>query len=523
MSAVQAAAIGAGAGTRTPSRLYLVACLVSALAALPLLVTAPVPLHDWPNHLARVHILDEMLRGVGPWTRFYELNSFLLPNIALDLGILGMLRLGLSVDLAGAVFMLLTFALFVTGFVRLSASVGANDAVKPLLGATLFYNTPLFWGLVNFTVGLGLLLWVVALWIGATRAGTRLAIAVLGSAAAFACHIIPAMLIVGILGLLDLYALWRAGWPRDRTALRHCMSLAALVTVAVLLKASPTGGDQLSLLGYNGSDSVLNFVIWKGMLLPKSFLRGGIWADAAFAVFGLALAASVLWAARIRIGIPMLLVLGVIAVLSIVAPARIGQGDLFDLRIAIVPLVMAAAVVQFRWRRASGPALVVAVVAALVLVRSTALAVAWHDAGRTYAKVDAALARLPPGGILITAWGRSFNSLGFAEFWTPPMSHVSVFASQHGQFVPSVFAYPTQQPVVLRPQFRDLIQPFGLDTPEKLALGLEKARSMCPGGDAETTFPSVWLAVFYPDPSMRPPRFQPVVPQYSLLDACAPS
>lgn len=501
-----------------PGRLAVASGLIAALAALPLAITAPAPLQDWPSHLARVRIMDEMLDGAGPWAVFYELRSFLIPNIALDLGVLGLVRCGLGLEAAGTVFLLLTYTGFVTGFVRLSAAFGAGGAVKPLLGATLFYSAALFWGFVNYVAGTGALLWVVALWLRADRVGARFAVAVLGTAAAFACHVIPAFLVVGVLGCLDLHALAR-GAPRR--SWRHLTSPAAAATVLLLLAASPTSGDGLLSVSYFGAGSALAVAEWKALLFAQALLHGGLWADAALVVLGLALASAGLFAAQVTLVPAARPVVLALVLLALAAPEKVGTGSLFDYRLGVMPLVVAAAGVRLSWRRHAGPALVFAAAALLAVVRSAALAVAWHDAGRTYAEADAAFAGLPRGGLLLTAFGRLPAQLGFMEWWTPPIAHVDALAVRYGVFVPSVAAFAAQQPLVLRPGYSALNRTADADTPERWAQALGQARLLCPGSPGSLPFTAVSIIVLYPGAFMQAPGFQRISEKLALFDACA--
>src|ERR1700712_5414672 len=63
-------------------RFAAVFALCFAVAAVPVLVVQTLPLFDYPNHLARMHILahpdDAVLQ------RFYEIRWQLLPNLAMD-------------------------------------------------------------------------------------------------------------------------------------------------------------------------------------------------------------------------------------------------------------------------------------------------------------------------------------------------------------------------------------------------------------------------------------------------------
>ena len=158
----------------------------AVIASLPLLVGPMAPLQDWPSHLARVFILHEMIASPDSfWHRYYEVGTFLLPNVVLDVCLLAMMTIGLGVLAAGKVFLVATYVLFCTGFRRLAAAFGASGPLTLPLAALLFYSGTFFIGLVNFVFGLALTLWLVGAWVTQEHGQKRLALAVLGTAAVF--------------------------------------------------------------------------------------------------------------------------------------------------------------------------------------------------------------------------------------------------------------------------------------------------------------------------------------------------
>ncbi len=489
--------------------------LVAVIAALPLVVSIPAPLQDWPGHLARVHILDELLRGVGPWGRYYDFNGFLLPNVALDLGVLGLVRAGLPLGAAGAVFLLAVYAVFVGGFVRMSAAFGARSAATPMLGAVVFYNTALFWGFVNFSAALGVSFWVIAWWMGARRPGGRLARAALGSAATVACHIVPAVILVGVIGLLDLVALargWRAG------VLRHCTSLAGAATVAVLLLLSPTGADGF-VAGYVGGGSVAGFLHWKAQAYAKALLSGGTVADGVTLGFGLLIVGAVLVLAatrraRLSAGSGAVVVVLALALLPVMAPQRLGAGSLLDYRLAVLPFVFGAAAMRVRCSGARGAGVLFALIMGLVVARTAALAVAWRGAGVVYAQAEAAFAGLPPASLLLAGYGERVADIAWTRWWTPPVAHLDTLGAVQGLVVPTVFALASQQPLVLKPALAPWSLVRDMSTPALFAGALGQARMLC------GTAPDVSIAVLYPAPFMAGPGYRTVNPRLSIVKVC---
>jgi hypothetical protein len=96
---------------RPGRRLLSLAAVVCG--ALPLLAGRPAALEDWCSHVARIDILTQLLAGNGYWAQFYPINTFLLPNISVDLSILALHAIGLPVAVAAQVTLLATYFLFV--------------------------------------------------------------------------------------------------------------------------------------------------------------------------------------------------------------------------------------------------------------------------------------------------------------------------------------------------------------------------------------------------------------------------
>jgi hypothetical protein len=504
--------VGRDRTTHSQRSASLVAIAVATFAAVPLLVCVPAPLQDWLGHLARVYVLDQLLRGIGPWQSFYDLNTFLIPNVALDLGILGLMRAGLSLGSAGAIFLVMTYALFITGFTRISRCFGAAHPGTPMLGALLFYNSALFWGLVNYLTGFGVLFWIVALWMGSRWLALRLLIAAMGAVATFACHLIPALLLVGVLGLLDLFAL-ADDWPRKIP--HHITSLAAAATVLGLLALSPAGEDDLLAVVYVGTESVQAFAYWKVALFAKALLGGAFWSDVVIGAGGGILLALVLITARIEFSGATLAILIAVTILPVLAPQRLGSGSLLDYRLAIVPFVFAAATARLRWRTIRGPALLFTTLAACVLVRSAVLAETWRGTSRTYAEADSAFATLPPGSVLLTVMGRSIKQIPWAQWWTPSVGHLDTLAVLHGIVVPTVFANRLQQPLALQTHAQEWSVIVDADTPARLSQVLTRSRLLCPD------HPGVFIAALYPAPFMRGATVRAVNDRLSIIDVCA--
>ncbi len=265
-----------------------VTALFVALGGLPLLAAPLTPLQDWPNHLARVHIVDAMLRGDPFWSQYYRLGSFLVPNMALDLGLLGLLRSGLPPAVAAQAFLVATYLAFVGGVGALAAALRAYDPGKIAFAALLFTGGALFWGLVDYLLGIGLALAILAAWVAAPdRLRRRLPIAIAGAALLFPCHLVATAVFVLLLGCFGVAGMVSAG-----------ASGAMLVGLWAL---SPAGDESLLGIGYAGGPGVIGALAHKAAMFGRALLGGGMVADATLVATLLGVAALLPWAARARL------------------------------------------------------------------------------------------------------------------------------------------------------------------------------------------------------------------------------
>lgn len=471
-----------------------VICVVAALVATaPLVLCVPAPLQDWPNHLSRVHILAQMLRGPSMWDRFYDVNTFFLPNVILDGGLLGLLHLGLGLNAASVVFLLLTYALFVTGFCALCRGYRAFDDTKILLGALLFFSLPLFFGFVNFQFGVAAALWATALWLQAgERVASKLAVALVGAAAIFFCHIVAAVIFVLVLGCTDLVRLARAPTPAGLA--RNTTSLAAGIVVVALLLRSPTSHDHLMKIAYVNAGSVVGFAKWKASLFVKAMLGGGPLEDAVLVSGLAAVAVALLAAARLRLSMIGFAAVAGTILACIAAPTAAGRGALLDDRLALLPLILLAAALRFDWRGPRGRNVTLALLAALVVVRSGTIVRAWRHDDAVLRDFAAEGAKLPRGSTVMTALGRLPGNIPWNEWWTPPIIQLAAHAAMGGLFVPTVFADPSQQPLELKPGFRAWEDPLDFSDAAAIPGAMRSLRDLC----AAAANHPVYLLLLYP-------------------------
>ncbi len=490
--------------------------LVVTAGALPLLAAQPAPLQDWPNHVARIHVLIGLLRGDPFWSGRYRLVGFLVPGAALDLGVLGLTRAGLSVEAAAQLFLVVTYFCVVGGFCACARALDAWTPAKPMFAVLLFYCNALFWGLVNYMLAVGLMLGLLSLWLGAaSRPWRRTGIAAGGALLLLSTHVVAA---VAWITLLGCYALLPP--PGAASARRRVVGLAspalALLLVAGLLHALPGGtGHDLTL--HFAGHGLHGMVLRKLTLFARVLLGGSLTQDAA-SVAALLLCVAVASRLHPRLAAAPAAAAGALLLLTLAAPERIGTGSVLDTRLAILPLLLLAAAIRLDRERASGAA-VVAAMGAAVLVRTVVLAVHWQAAGAVFADYRRQTDMLPAGSVMMMAYGTPLPSLRWQQIWSPSITSIDTQVVFRDLFVPSLFANPAQQPIALRPAYASLTQPWNLTDAAQLHASASALAAVCAGGG----FDGVYLTVLYPG------RFAPehtgaallrARPDFLILDAC---
>src|SRR5215469_17998757 len=112
-------------------------CTLLVLAAVPLFLSELPPLLDYPNHLARMHLLPSLPSPV--LRTFYRVTWAPLPNLAMD-GVVPLLAAFMPLAWAGKVFILLTFLLLAGGTAAIYRALFGMWSLWPCLAFLLLYS-----------------------------------------------------------------------------------------------------------------------------------------------------------------------------------------------------------------------------------------------------------------------------------------------------------------------------------------------------------------------------------------------
>src|SRR3984957_20573462 len=418
--------------------IFLIFVLLLAIVGVPLFSTVLPPLVDYPNHLARLHLLAE------GGDAFYAVRWAPLPDLAADLVVPGLAHI-MPLDLAGKLFLLLTFALIAGGTLWLNSVTTRCWRWWPLLAFLLLYDRILLWGFINYLFGLGVALCGLALWLALEdRPRWRVAASSVIAIACFFAHIaafgVYALAIAGI-ELLPALSLLRARRYRD-LAQRIAFAGIQFVPPAILfLFCQPASESGPISYGNFWRKADLLFSVFDNYSRPFDI--------ACFALF-VVLFGVLAWRRRLMIEPRLGVALAVLFAAYLLLPSQMLSGSGVDRRlpVALFLLLIAATTPVVPLPRRAALAIRIAV-AAVFIARMVVIEVVWLSADRVYAGDIAVIDSLPQGAKLAVAYPpRDVNAGAIPEL------HVATLAAARREaFVPTFFAYAAQQPLALRPPY----------------------------------------------------------------------
>lgn len=424
-------------------RFATVFAILLLLAALPLGCSEMLPLLDYPNHLARMYLLAHLAQS-PPLQQFYDIVWRPVPNLAME-SVVPWLSLLMPLDWAGKLFVAVTFFLIAGGVAVVQRCLFGAWSAWSWLAFLLLYNRLLLWGFLGFLCGAGLALWAFAAWIALHRQGaaTRLASGCFCALLLYFAHLM-AWGLYGVVVLGYEVGLLLRQRPGFAAALR-ALALAGLPFLPPL---------ALMLLGSSASGGVVLFA-QPGRKLDLVFSvfddYNRIFDVACFLLFlaGLGYCFARRW---VRLAPEMWAPLAMLLVVYLAMPSQLFTAQGADRRVPLMLFLVLLAGSSWCLPRKRVAGVVLTAAGLLFLVRLAVVAVSWQASGRTYATLLRGLDEVPVGSRIAVAFPE-----GAVNVEATPLAHLTVIAIARRQaFVPTLFAYATQQPIALKPAYRRL-------------------------------------------------------------------
>jgi hypothetical protein len=424
-------------------RVWSAYALLMMLVAVPVFSTVLPPLFDYPNHLARMHLLAE------GGNAFYGVHWAPLPNLAQDLIVPSLARV-MPLELASKLFLVMVFGLIAGGTIWLNRVATGAWRLWPLLSFLLLYNRVFLWGFVNYLFGIGVALAGIALWLSLEReqwwlrvlASTVVAIACYFShIAAFGFY---ALVILGV-ELAPAFGELRARqWPALGRRIAIAGTQFAVPAALLLGNWRPTAAGVVHYAA-----------VWrKADLLFSIFDNYNRVLDISSFGLLLGLLGWLAWTRSLRPTRRLAWSLGLVFLAYLLLPSQIygASGTDHRLPIAVFLLLIGASAPRFPNRRAA--AIVGAVTASLLLVRLAVIEHVWRQADQIYSADLAGIDALPRGAKLAVAM-----PAGLTHVAPIPEAHLPALAiARREVFVPTLFADLRQQPIALNPPYAALAE-----------------------------------------------------------------
>jgi hypothetical protein len=418
------------------------------LAAAPLLLTPLPPLLDYPNHLARMHLLPSL--PVPALQQFFVVAWAPLPNLAMD-GVVPFLAAAMPLGWAGKVFILLTFVLLAGGAAAIHRVLFDRWSAWPCLAFLLLYTRLLLWGFTGYLFGCGLALCGFSAWLALrTRPWpVRLLVGCVFATAVYLAHLLAFGIYAVMIACLEWGEIWRLR-PRLGAAARALVIGAVPFLPALALMARESSPGRIA-FGNPLRKVDLLFSVFDDYSRPF---------DVACFVLVILAFAVVFQRRWVKLAPEMAGPLIGLAILYLALPTQLFTASGADRRVPM--MIFLALIAGSRWV-APRPLLrrwFLAGAGLLFVARLAVIAVVWHRGGALYDRLLAGLDVVPRGGCLASA----FDPQGI-EVQKTPLTHFATLAvARRDAFVTTIFAYPTQQPIALTPRAQGLAERLGSGT-----------------------------------------------------------
>jgi hypothetical protein len=460
---------------RTARTRALFALCTLTLILLPLAVTKIPPLQDYPNHLARMHILSALGRNEH-LQQMYAANWAFIPNLLMDLTVPPLSRV-LPLEVAGRVFIALAMLVPILGTVALHRAWFGVWRTWPWIASLTAYNAMLAYGLLNYVVGIGLAL-AGAAWFALPRREPLLLGAVIGAGWGLICllsHLIAFLVLLLLAGSTLVAHVIRG--RKDMLPWQACSLLTmTLLPLGAYLALGPAANYARDVPLAN----LLTQVREHGLM--ASFARRMAWTMAGFASEGLGGALTVASAGfvfitasvaalrrRLRFAPEAILAAACLALGFLLLPDVFGDNAMMFQRLSL-PLTLVGIAALSPEVTPIGRKIAVAAGVLLIAARGGAQAIDWSDQNRLLRDLREVIVGVEPGAMVLAV--RDGSMPYFAELDEAGAQrnlrraiaymHLPVLLTlERDAFWPMVFAAPGKQPLKVKSPYDRLAQADG--------------------------------------------------------------
>jgi hypothetical protein len=453
----------------------------------PILSVTIPPLVDYPNHLARAYILGAW-DGTPELQQKFALNWDIRPYMASDATI-GLLNRFLPIYDAGRVFILFVLLLFTVATVTLHKVLYGRISALPVIVYLFLFNHALFWGFLSYLCGAALAILAFAGWIHfRTRSPWyRIALFPLISLILFLSHLFGLVLY----GLMVCgYEVWRvlAVDSERRRMLPEMASTAIQFITPGLLMINWIVSNQSLDKAITSYGSVTDKLT--ALISPVHFGMPAV--DYPIALFvGLLLVwmrgqKGVVFAPELRYPVVLLIIC------AVAMPHVLSDVWLMDIRLPLVAACLFAAGIRFDRSQVRAERNIVAIVAALVVVRSVFIAYAWQPIDKNFDEFRAASNAIPSSAKILVVQDEADTPSTLISSYAQIYWHIGALAIiERSAFYPHLFTGHTNVDVI--PSLREIDTPSGTPLSRKVLVNsIDPAKSRFQLGQRLSSYISVF-------------------------------
>ena len=421
--------------------------LLIVISIIPIWVVDTLPLYDYPNHVARIHLLFSAPAD-SPLFDFYEIGWKLLPNLGLEI-MASIFMPELSADEAARLFISLTFICQVGGVIAVNRAFYGFSSVTVLAAFPLLYSQILLMGFLSYLFGIGAFLIVFAGWVrfGTWSATWRLIVFSLLTSLLLVIHLYAVVLYAITVAGLELGRFFNGPGPlltRPRAGLL-VGAAQFFPTMIVFAALSPTVSAAGSIVWSSVWEKAIAWSYAMDIYHPLSQLLG-VAMLVAVTLFGL-------WRGWIKIRRELVICVALLLIVFLVAPTKYFSGSFVTLRMPIAILFFLVAGLSIC--RRNREKLIATVLAILSVSHILWVTKHWFDFQPALRDFKHTLDEIQPGervGFIMSHCG------SWHELLEPPYVHaVSWAVIEREAFVPYIFASETQQPIAIKAHFVEAI------------------------------------------------------------------
>lgn len=452
-------------------RLALVYATLFAVALYPVFAVEIPPLVDYPNHLARMHILAS-IDDIPALRANYTVGWRPSPNLAME-AVVPLLARFMPILEAGRLFVAATLLVLAGGTLALSRVLHGRLGLWPAAVFLFLYNFAFAWGFLNYLFTAGLALLAFAAWIATNRwpRTPRLAMFSVISLALYFGHLFA----LGFFGLLIaayelgqvLEAPQRSPMERIRAWALSLVPFAAPVALWLTLTESAPGAP---INIYGGLEHKLI------ALLSPTMFHGEL-SDLAIFLFVWLVLVRGAFSGALRLEPTMRLPLLAVGLASVLMPNWLFSIWGMDFRLPPLLVYLVVAATQFEPKRVVTARAVALTGFILFMFQTFSIATAWQAYDRRFAEFRAASAKIEEGASLLAMQERVTDiPHGDTTFGQVYWQTAALSVIDRSAFVPFLFTgFGSVRPAPARAAI-DVISGHPL-LPEQLREGADPARS----------------------------------------------